>query len=119
MQRKATKNTRTANAGERSYHAWLKLRDCCVCGNMGPSIVHHCCGQTYRHNKQLIGHKFCIPLCQSCDDVITYGSRRKFKEKFGLQSIYAIREISQYLLTEKGSTLDWVVEINAIEDCNE
>ena len=86
MQRKPTKNTRGPNAEEKRFQAWLKEQPCCVTGKSGPSIVHHCEGSTFKHNKVLIGHWFCIPLSQEADDVITHGSRRKFREMYGSQS---------------------------------
>ena len=86
MQRKATKNTRAANAQEKKFHSWIKNQPCCVCSNPAPSIMHHCEGATFKHNKVLVGHWFCIPLCQTCDDVVTHGSRKAFREKFGPQS---------------------------------
>ena len=88
MQRKATKNTRSANRAEKSFHSWLKIQPCVTCNNSAPSIVHHCEGATFKHNKVLVGHWFCIPLCQECDDVITNGSRRAFINKFGAQSYF-------------------------------
>jgi hypothetical protein len=87
MQRKPTKNTRGPNAEEKRFMAYTKESDCIACNHPGPSIVHHCEGATFRHNKVLIGHAFVIPLCQSCDDVITQGSRKKFREEFGPQSM--------------------------------
>jgi hypothetical protein len=97
MQRKATKNTRAANAHEKRYHAWVKEQSCCTCGNHGPSIVHHCEGATFKHNKVLVGHWFCIPLCLECDEVITKGSRRKFVEIFAPQSALWSSVISKYI----------------------
>lgn len=86
MQRKPTKNTRGPNVHEKGFQAWCKESECCACHNPGPSIVHHCEGATFKHNKVLVGHWFCIPLCQSCDDVVTHESRRAFREKFHTQS---------------------------------
>ncbi len=86
MQRKATKNTRAANADEKRFHAITKNSDCIVCGNPSPSIVNHCWGATFKHLKVLVGHWFVIPLCLECDNVITHGSRRGFSERFGTQS---------------------------------
>lgn len=86
MQRKATKNTRGPNHQERKFQGWLKEQPCCVCNKPGPSIVDHCQGSTFKHNKMLIGHWFCIPLCPQCDAVHTLGSEKAFREKFGLQS---------------------------------
>lgn len=93
MQRKATKNTRAANAEEKKFHAITKLSDCIVCGAEKPSIVHHCEGATFKHNKVLVGHWFVLPLCQGCDDVITYGSRRSFRERFGAQSDFWLKHV--------------------------
>ena len=85
MQRKATKQTRGPNAEEKRFHAYTKESDC-ICGNPGPSIVHHCEGATFKHNKVLCGHWFVIPLCLTCDNVITHGSRKAFRERFCAQS---------------------------------
>ena len=86
MQRKATRQTRGPNAEEKRFHAYTKESDCICCGNPGPSIVHHAEGATMKHNKVLIGHWFVLPLCLACDDVITQGSRKAFRERFGTQS---------------------------------
>lgn len=86
MQRKPTRQTRGPNSKEVSFHVYTKESDCITCGNPGPSIVHHCEGATFKHNKVLCGHWFVIPLCLICDDVITQGSRRAFRERFGAQS---------------------------------
>lgn len=86
MQSKVTKNTRAPNAEEKRFHAITKESDCICCGNPGPSIVEHCMGKSFRHNKELIGHWFVIPLCVECDNVTTKGSRRAFRNKFGPQS---------------------------------
>lgn len=114
MQRKATKNTRGANADEKRFQGWLKYQSCCTCNNPAPSIVHHCEGSTFKHNKVLIGHWFCIPLCSECDDVITHGSRRAFIDKFGAQSYFWSGLIEIYNLENKGcsqfiynSIIDW------------
>lgn len=86
MQRRATKNTRAANAREKRFHNFTAERDCITCGNDGPSIVHHCEGSAFKHNKVLIGHFFVIPLCYNCDTIITYEGKKVFREKFGPQS---------------------------------
>jgi hypothetical protein len=86
MQRKATRQTRGPNAAEKRFHAYTKESDCICCGNPGPSIVHHCEGSCMKHNKVLIGHWFVVPLCLTCDDVITQGSRKAFRDRFGAQS---------------------------------
>lgn len=117
MQRKATKNTRGANAAEKAFHVFTKESDCRACGNAGPSIVHHCMGATYKHSKVLIGHWFVLPLCQSCDDIITHGSRRKFKDEVDLQSHLWAYHASDYGL-EKGKRIPEDV-FSAIIDSNE
>ena len=88
MNRKPTSNTRGPNSDEKRFHAITKESDCIVCGCEGPSIVHHCEGSTFKHNKVLIGHWFVVPLCLNCDDVITQGSRKAFRFRFGAQSDY-------------------------------
>lgn len=98
MQRKASKNTRLANAAEKRFHAYTKESDCICCGNPGPSIVHHCEGATFKHNKVLIGHWFVIPLCLECDDVITQGSRKAFRAQFGPQSSLWFKHVPLVML---------------------
>ena len=98
MQRKATKTTRGANADEKRFHAWLKEQPCCVTRKSGPSIVHHCEGATFKHNKVLVGHWFCLPLSQEVDDVITKGSRKRFREVYGPQSTLWAKVITGYAL---------------------
>lgn len=83
MQRKATKNTRGRNSLETAYQAWLKEQPCAFCGAPGPSIVDHCEGSTFRHNKQLIGHIFCVSKCPDCDQVKTLGSHAAHVKRFG------------------------------------
>lgn len=76
MQRKKSKNTRLANAEEKRFHGWLKEQPCVWCGNEGPSIVDHCRGATFKHNKTLIGHWFCLPCCVPCDTQKTIHGKR-------------------------------------------
>lgn len=115
MQRKATKNTRAANAKEKSFHNWLSYQSCVTCGN-SPVIVHHCEGATFKHNKTLIGHWFCLPLCQNCDDVITHGSRKAFRERFNTQGYYWEGIIAAYSLDVEDEKLPSQEEYNAIID---
>lgn len=76
MQRKPTKNTRGPNADEKRFQGWLKEQSCVWCGNDGPSIVDHCRGATFKHNKVLVGHWFCVSQCVECDTQKTiYGKR--------------------------------------------
>lgn len=82
MQRKATKNTRTANAAEKRYLLWVKEQPCVICGNW-PVIADHCEGATYKHNKVLIGMWFILPYCQIHDAVKTNGSKRAHLNEFG------------------------------------
>jgi len=116
VQRKPTKNTRGPNADEKRFQAWLKEQPCSTSGHSGPSIVHHCEGATFKHNKTLVGHWFCLPLCPECDDVITQGSRRAFRERFGSQSSFWIVTADRYM-EETGSIIPDDV-ISAIEDWN-
>lgn len=80
MQRKPTKNTRGPNADEKRFQGWLKIQDCVWCGNPGPSIVDHARGATFKHNKVLIGHWFCLPDCITCDHEKTVGGKRQGNE---------------------------------------
>jgi hypothetical protein len=88
-------------------------------------------GATYKHNKTLIGHWFCIPLCHTCDEVITYGSRREFKKRFGLQSALWLEVAVDYCvevplmsgrtktaLSDQFSTIPEEI-FKSIEDCGE
>jgi hypothetical protein len=61
MNRKSSKNTRGPNQDEKDFQWWLKNQRCIVSGQDGVS-VHHCKGSTFKHNKVLVGHWFCIPL---------------------------------------------------------
>lgn len=90
MQRAATKQSRGANALENAHMTWIKERNqCAACGSHGV-INHHCEGATFKVKVDfvtvLIGHAFVIGLCQCCDNIITRGSRRAFRDAFGLQS---------------------------------
>ena len=96
MLRKQTKTTRGPNSAELKFQAWCKEQPCTVTGALGPSIVHHCEGATFKHNKVLVGHWFCIPLCEEVDRVVTLQSRRAFREQFGPQSDFWRRVIFNY-----------------------
>ena len=87
MQRKATKNTRGPNSQERLFQGWLKEQPCAWCGNDGPSIVDHCKGATFKHNKVLIGHWFCLPACVECDTKKTIHGKRLGNEAERWQEI--------------------------------
>jgi len=84
MQRRASKNRngRLANASEKKFHSWLKEHDCVWCDQPGPSIVDHCKGATFGHNKVHIGHWFCLPPCVECDKEKTIHGKRLGNESF-------------------------------------
>ena len=82
MQRKATKNTRGPNADEKRFQGWLKTHHCAWCGNEGPSIVDHARGATFKHNKTLVGHWFCLSACAICDEEKTIRGKRLGDESF-------------------------------------
>lgn len=86
MQRKPTQQSRGPNTAEKRFMTWVKAQPCAACMAPGPSIVHHAEGATWRNNKVLAGHWFLLSLCRLCDDVITQGSRRRFRLQFGPQS---------------------------------
>lgn len=112
MQRKPTKNTRGPNADEKRYIGLIKeAGTCCTCGSCRGVIAHHCEGATFKHNKVLVGHWFVIPLCDTCDSVVTHGSRRRFIETFGPQSALWFATINaldvQVPHEVKEAILDW------------
>lgn len=94
MQRKATKNTRGPSAEEKRFQGWLKEQPCVWCNNPGPSIVDHCRGATFKHNKVLIGHWFCIPQCLECDTQKTMHGKRQGNESEAWLDVYHEYEIT-------------------------
>ena len=83
MQRKSTKQSPGRNADEKRFHQWVIDRSiCAACRNDRPLIGHHCEGSAFKHNKQLCGHWFFLGLCLECDNVITKGSRKAFRQRF-------------------------------------
>lgn len=91
MQRPSTRQSPGANAAAKAHMAWLKDRGICIaCGNDAGVIVHHCVGSTYKVRAGLvrvqIGNEFVLGLCQCCDDIVTKGSHRAFKDAFGSYS---------------------------------
>jgi len=97
MQRKATKQSRGANAAEKRHMGWIKDRMiCAACKQFGMVFNHHCEGATFRNNKILVGHLFVIGLCQSCDNIITRGSRKSFRDSFGSQSGLWLEQFNDY-----------------------
>ena len=95
MQRRATKNTRGPNADERRFQQWLKQQKCCV-GSNGIVEVHHCKGSTFKHNKVLIGHWFCIPLSQSAHQAYHNGTK-SWRDVYGPQSALWHSEALAYM----------------------
>ncbi len=83
MQRKATKNTRAANADEKRFIAFVKECDCITCRNPGPSIVDHMYGSTFKQKKILIGMWALLPYCPVCDEVKTTQGRAAHNRLFG------------------------------------
>lgn len=110
MRRKRTPNTRTANAAEKKFLAWVKEQDCAVCGMPGPSIADHVWGATFKHMKTLIGMWALLPLCPECDEVKTKGSLRGFVSKFGALGPMILNVISESPFTAPDDVL------SAIED---
>ena len=116
MQRKSTKNTRGPNAEEKRFHKWIKEEcgRCAACLSRMPLILHHCEGATFKHNKILVGHWFTIGLCEYCDDIVTRGSRKSFREKFGPQSECWENQVFKYISHKKEQPPEEV--FNAIMD---
>lgn len=88
MQRKATKQSPAANAKERAHIAWIKERGiCAACHNDGGVIAHHCVGSAFKVRVGLdrvhIGHAFVLGLCLACDNIVTRGTHKAFREAFG------------------------------------
>jgi len=82
MQRKKSnnRNGRLANADEKKFHTWVKDQGCVWCGVDGPSIVDHCRGATWGHNKVHCGHWFVLPQCNQCDQQKTINGKRQGNE---------------------------------------
>lgn len=97
MQRKATKQSPAPSAAAMRHLAWVKHRElCAACGKYSQLIAHHCEGSTFRHNRAYIGPWFVIGICQDCDDIVTHGSRRAFRDIHGPQSEIWSRQFSEY-----------------------
>lgn len=97
MRRKTTRQSRGPNATEKARMAWLKDRQiCAACGNHGPVINHHAEGSCCKIKLDLvtvhIGHAFVLGLCQTCDNLVTRGSRRALTDAFGPQSEMWLRQ---------------------------
>lgn len=97
MMRKATKQSRAANAEEKRHMGWVKTKPTCsACHNPAPLIVHHCEGSAFKANKLLVGHWFVLGLCQCCDNIVTRGSRKAFRAAFGPQSKLWLKQLESY-----------------------
>ena len=114
MQRPATRQSRAADAAERRHITWIKERGvCAACGNDGGVIAHHMEGSSFRHQKLLLGHWMILGLCGPCDNIITRGSRRAFREAFGNQCDLWFKQLQEYPLRheigqhEIDAIMDW------------
>jgi hypothetical protein len=110
MQRKPTKTTRGPNAEEKRFMAWVKEQHCIVYGTPGPSIAHHCEGATFKHKKVLVGHWFLLPLSQDADDIVTHGSRKRFREAFGPQSSLWLKLIKKSPIQPPADVIDAITD---------
>ena len=107
-----TKTTRGPNAKEKRYVKWIKEEKltCDCCKRMAPLIGHHCEGATFKHNKVLVGHWFVLGLCERCDEVVTLGSRRSFREHFRPQAEIWLEAIQDYQLVNGFEVPEEVIE---------
>jgi hypothetical protein len=101
MQRKATRQSRAANAEEKAHITWIKERGiCAACGATGGVIAHHCEGATFKvrvgFERVQIGHWFVLGLCQCCDNIVTRQSRSALRDAFGAQSELWLKQAEQY-----------------------
>ena len=103
MRRPNSRQSRGANAAEKAFHGWLKERTCCTCGNELVNC-HHCVGSSYKHNKVLIGHWFCIPLCEECHK-LRHDHKHGFLHLYGPKNELWRNEAMIYILTEGSAEL--------------
>lgn len=94
MRRKATKQSRAANADEKAFMRYTKECNCIACGAHGPSEVDHCVGSSAKvkvnYVSVLIGHWWVIPLCPSCHRQKT-SAKIMFINNYGdLKTLWAI-----------------------------
>ena len=112
MRRKSSKNTRGPNADEKAFQAWLKQQPCAT-GGHGITEVHHCKGSTFKHNKVLVGHWFCIPLSQSSHSAYHNGTKN-WRAMNGSQSNIWVIHIMDYAAetgkTPPGDVYDAIVD---------
>lgn len=82
---------------ETAWQAWLKYQPCSFCGCESGSIVDHCKGSTFKHQKRMIGEIFCNSKCFKCDQVVTIGTRKDLFEKYGkTDSEATLIQLDQY-----------------------
>lgn len=94
MQRKSNSKTRGPSTAEKEFQGWLKEQPCCVSGEWGVQ-VHHCKGSTFRHNKVLVGHWFCLPLSVSKHNEYHAGTKA-FQTNYGSQSELWLDQYHEY-----------------------
>lgn len=96
MQRKATKQSRSAGKAEKEFIVWTKNRNCAYCGNPGPSRYDHCAGSAAKikldYATVLIGHWFGLAECMCCAE-LTHAQKR---EAFGAHHKIWLREVTDY-----------------------
>lgn len=115
MQRRRKKGARLANAEEKKFQAYLKEQLCCVTGDYGVD-VHHCKGSTYKHDKVLVGHYFCLPLSPDSHRMY-HMEKHHFIADYGKQGeLWAV--LADRYTDETGKEIPENVR-NAIIDCNE
>jgi len=101
MQRKLTKQSPGACAGSKALMCWIKERGiCAACGNSGGVIAHHFCGSSVKvmvgFERAMIGHWAINGLCQSCDDIVTHGTRKHFREIYGNERDVWLDQVKDY-----------------------
>jgi len=112
MQRKSTKNTRGPNQAEKNFQEWLKDKACCVTNDHGVQ-VHHCKGATFKHNKVLVGHWYCIPLTPEMHNKYHSGSK-SFQIEHGHQSELWIDMVHLYELEGNTIPIDIICTIESL-----
>jgi len=115
MQKPNSKKNRAKNAAEFRWQQWLKEQPCSFCGSTSGSIVDHCKGSTFKHNKRMIGEIFCNSKCLKCDTVVTLGTRRDLFSRWGITDSDAT--INQLMKYRKETSRSFPMEdIRAIAD---
>lgn len=101
MRRKATRQSPATPANAKKLMAWIKERQlCAACNNPGPVINHHFVGSTRKVyvgiERVAIGEYAVNGLCQQCDDIVTHGTRKEFREKYGPESDLWLVQVEDY-----------------------